>query len=234
MTLSHLQCAVSKKPITELQEQFFSSRKDLCNADEFAILLTKDELELGCQRMADQLNKDFAGQEVTILGVLNGACWFVTDLSRLLNFPVTFHFVRASSYGKALASSGVVQCDLSHLVPEDFVGKKVLIVDELFDSGKTITVLKQAVTNTFSLNPQDVKSVTLMSTSKPTSEPPADYCYFRSFTNMWILGYGLDHRHYFRNYPHVLAFFNPAFDAQDLKQKYDDSRRRITELITFN
>ncbi|KAL0219948.1 hypothetical protein P9112_005601 [Eukaryota sp. TZLM1-RC] len=227
MTCPSLNCAISNKPIEQLQSEFFASRKDLPNSAVYKILLTKEELAFGTQQLADQLNKEYDGQEVCIIALLNGACWFLTDLSRLLNFPVTFHFVRASSYGKKRASSGSVSLDLTHLYHSDFEGKRVLIVDELFDSGRTITVTKQSLASSFSLPIDDIKSCTLMSTCKPTSEPPADYCFYQRFTDLWILGYGLDDQNLYRNYPHVLCYFPPTKDQDDLHQRYLDSRKRI-------
>ncbi|KAL0248875.1 hypothetical protein GEMRC1_004109 [Eukaryota sp. GEM-RC1] len=222
-------CAVSGELLSSIEAPFFAHRKDMKNPEDYRILLTRDELAFGTRALAAQLNQDYEGQEVVILPVLNGAPWFAVDLSRELNFPVTFHFISASSYGVNRHSCGEVTTDLSNLVNKDFRNKKILIVDELFDSGKTISVLKQNLISQFEIPAEHVKSVTLMSTSKPTSQDPADYCFFVKFTNMWLLGYGLDDKGLYRNFPHVLVYYPPDKERAELDQRFLNSRRRILD-----
>ena len=103
------------------------------------VLLTKEQLAARTAELARQIEKDYEGQELLLVGVLKGAVMVMADLARELHLPVTMDWMAVSSYGSGTKSSGVVR--ILKDLDADLHGRNVLIVEDIIDSGLTLSWL---------------------------------------------------------------------------------------------
>jgi hypoxanthine phosphoribosyltransferase len=157
-------------------------------------LLSKEVIAKRVAELGKQITKDYAGQEVICVCILKGSILFFSDLVRELNLPVEFDFIRASSYGNELSSSGDVKItkDLSGSISD----KHVLVVEDIVDTGITLNFLLDLFK---SRNPKSLKLCALL--QKPANkvkDVKIDYLGF-TIENHYVVGYGLDAAEKFRN-----------------------------------
>ena len=158
----------------------------------FRPYILRDEVQQMVRAVAKQINHDFAGKEVTLLVVLKGAMVFAAALMRLLDVPVTIETIRASSYRNSVRSSGTVS--IEDWVP-DVDGRHVILVEDIVDSGTTITELVKYLS---SYQPASVAVAALL--SKPDIHQgriQIDYA-GRDIAPDFVVGYGLDYAGYGR------------------------------------
>ena len=105
------------------------------------VMISKEEIELKVKEIASKIEKDYEGQELFVIGVLKGACVFVSDLIREINLPVTLDFMAVSSYGMSTESSGIVR--IIKDLDMDITGMNVLIVEDIIDTGLTLNYLRE-------------------------------------------------------------------------------------------
>jgi hypoxanthine phosphoribosyltransferase len=162
------------------------------------ILIDEETLQAKVAELGAIVNREYAGQEVMLVGVLKGAIMFMVDLVRHLNLSVTIDFMAISSYGATTESSGVVRIlkDLD-LSIED---KHVLIVEDIVDSGLTLSYLADYLRKR---NPASLRICALL--NKPdrrTSDLKIDYMGF-DIPDKFVVGYGLDFGELYRNLPFI-------------------------------
>ena len=162
------------------------------------ILVTAEQLDQRLSEMAAQIDADYQGKEILIVGVLRGAVMVMADLSRKLHTPLEMDWMAVSSYGSGTKSSGVVRIlkDLDH----DVNGRDVLIVEDIIDSGLTLAWLK---TNLESRGAKSVKIATAL--RKPEAakvDVEVSYVGF-DIPDEFVVGYGLDYAEKYRNLPFV-------------------------------
>lgn len=162
------------------------------------ILVTAEQLDQRLNEMAAQIDADYQGKEILIVGVLRGAVMVMADLSRKLHIPLEMDWMAVSSYGSGTKSSGVVRIlkDLDH----DVNGRDVLIVEDIIDSGLTLAWLK---TNLESRGAKSVKIATAL--RKPEAakvDVEVSYVGF-DIPDEFVVGYGLDYAEKYRNLPFV-------------------------------
>ena len=162
------------------------------------ILVTAEQLDQRLSEMAAQIDADYQGKEILIVGVLRGAVMVMADLSRKLHTPLEMDWMAVSSYGSGTKSSGVVRIlkDLDH----DVDGRDVLIVEDTIDSGLTLAWLK---TNLESRGAKSVKIATAL--RKPEAlkvDVKVSYVGF-DIPDEFVVGYGLDYAEKYRNLPFV-------------------------------
>jgi hypoxanthine phosphoribosyltransferase len=163
-------------------------------------LLTAEQLDAGIGRLADAVRSDMGGCPLTVVGVLTGSIVLVADLIRRLDGPVRVGMVQASSYRGTATSPGRLDLRLD-LLP-DVTGQQVLLVDDIFDSGRTLEGL---MTELRRRNAARVRSLVLLrkaGRARVTVEP--DYVGF-DIPDEFVVGYGLDFDGGFRHLPHVAA-----------------------------
>ncbi len=164
----------------------------------FTKYLSRHEIDAAIQVIAEQINRDYAGQELVLVGVLKGAVLFMSDLLRQIKVPTEIEFVRLSSYGKARTSSGTVT--ILKDIQADIRNKHVLIVEEIIDSGRTLKFLYERLK---SAGPLSVEIVTLLDkSSKRVVDVPVKYI-GRTIEDQFLVGYGLDLEEYSRNLPDI-------------------------------
>jgi hypoxanthine phosphoribosyltransferase len=161
-------------------------------------MITAEVLAARVRELGEKITADYAGQELTVVGVLNGSFIFMADLVRSIDLPVRCDFLGLSSYGSATESSGVVAItkDLSGPVE----GRHLLVVEDIIDTGLTMSYLLQ---NLRTRRPASVKIVSLL--SKPARrqvEVSIDYLGF-TIEDRFVLGYGLDYDGRYRNMPYI-------------------------------
>ncbi|NLD34518.1 MAG: hypoxanthine phosphoribosyltransferase [Clostridiales bacterium] len=162
------------------------------------VLITKDEISQAVAKLAAQLQKDYEGKDLMCVCILKGAVLFFTDLLRELDLPLTIDFMAISSYGSSTKTSGVVRIlkDLDH----DVLGKDVLVIEDIVDSGLTLSYIKQTLTQR---GAKSVRLATLL--DKPErrkNDLKVDYACF-IIPNEFVVGYGLDYAEKYRNLPEV-------------------------------
>ena len=104
------------------------------------VYLSEEKIKERVIELANKINKDYAGKEIVVVGVLNGAFMFCADLIRHINVPVTLDFIAASSYGEETESSGQVKIEWD--LKNEIKGKHILLVEDIVDTGLTIKSLK--------------------------------------------------------------------------------------------
>lgn len=164
----------------------------------FTKYLDKHEIEAAVQSVADRINADYEGKEVLLVGVLKGAIVFIADLVRHLKVDAEVEFVRLSSYGRALRSSGTVT--ILKDIQTDIRGKHVLIIEEIIDSGRTLKFLYDRLKAS---GPASVEIVTLLDKeAKRVVDVPVKYV-GRKIDDQFLIGYGLDLEERCRNLPDI-------------------------------
>lgn len=163
-----------------------------------SILMTEEEISKVVTRLADEINNDYKGKPLFAIVILKGSMFFASDLLKKLDMPVTLDFMKVSSYTNGSVSSGVVSLSLDTL--DDLSGLDVLIIEDIIDSGNTLSKLKSLLSNR---NANSVKICTLL--DKPERREvdiTPDYC-GSTIPNEFVVGYGLDYAESYRNLPYI-------------------------------
>lgn len=162
------------------------------------VLITEEEIARRLDEMAAQIDADHEGQELLLVGVLKGAVYVMADLSRRLRSSIQMDWMAVSSYGSGTKSSGVVR--ILKDLDADLTGRHVLIVEDIIDSGLTLSWL---VGNLSSRGAASVEIATLL--RKPEAlkvEVDVAYVGFDIPTE-FVVGYGLDYAEQYRNLPFI-------------------------------
>ena len=162
------------------------------------VLLTEEQLASRLDEIAAQIDADYAGKDVLLVGVLKGAVMVMADLARRLHSAVQMDWMAVSSYGSGTKSSGVVR--ILKDLDADLTDRHVLIVEDIIDSGLTLSWL---VSNLRSRGPESVEIATML--RKPEAakvEVDVRYVGFE-IPNEFVVGYGLDYAERYRNLPFV-------------------------------
>jgi hypoxanthine phosphoribosyltransferase len=164
------------------------------------VLVSSEDLQRRVGELAAQINADYEGKELVLIGVLKGAVFFVADLMRQLTVPCELDFMAVTSYGSATDSSGVVRIlkDLDGSIED----RDVLIVEDIIDSGLTLHYLMR---NLRARSPRTLEVCALL--TKPERrrvDLPIRYVGFE-IPNRFAIGYGLDFEQRYRNLDYVAA-----------------------------
>lgn len=162
------------------------------------VLLSEEEVNNRIAEIADAINKDYEGEQIHLISVLKGGVFFTCELAKRLKMPVSMDFMVVSSYGALTKSSGVVK--IIKDLDEEITGKNVLVVEDIIDSGRTLSYLLSYLKKR---NPKSLKLCTLL--DKPERrvvEVNVDYTCFQ-IPDEFIVGYGLDYAQKYRNLPYI-------------------------------
>lgn len=168
--------------------------------DILRVLFTEEEIHARVRELAKQIEADYAGKEILAVCILKGSVIFYGDICKYVNIPLKMDFMAVSSYGNEAQTSGNVKIkkDLS----ESVEGRHVLVVEDIIDSGLTLTNLKALL---MERGAASVKIATLLDKKegrKPGVEITGDYTCF-DCPNEFVVGYGLDYAQMYRNLPYV-------------------------------
>lgn len=162
------------------------------------VLLSEEEVDKRIAEIAAKISEDYNGEQVHMICVLKGGVFFTCELAKLLTVPVSMDFMSVSSYGADTKSSGVVK--IVKDLDEGIEGKNVLVVEDIIDSGRTLSYLLEYLRNR---NPKSLKLCTLL--DKPERrvvEVDVDYTCF-NIPDEFVVGYGLDYAQKYRNLPYI-------------------------------
>ena len=163
------------------------------------ILFTEEEIQTKIKTLGEKLNEFYNNEEVYVICVLKGAVMFAVDLVKHLNMPVQMEFIRLSSYGSGVATSGKVNAvDIS--LP-DLNGKNVLIIEDIIDTGLTAKFLMDFMYCNFKTKSTKFCSLLDKKTSRKTDIEP-DYYGF-DVDDKFLVGYGLDYEGHYRNLRYI-------------------------------
>jgi hypoxanthine phosphoribosyltransferase len=168
------------------------------DADIDDVIVTAEQIQAKTTELAKQIDADYDDREPLLVGVLKGAVMFMSDLARVLERPSTMEFMAVSSYGSATTSSGVVR--ILKDLDRDIAGEHVLIVEDIIDSGLTLSWLLK---NLSARQPASIEVVALL--RKPDAvkvHVPVKYVGF-DIPNEFVVGYGLDYAERYRDLPYI-------------------------------
>lgn len=162
------------------------------------VLITEEQIQKRIKELGRQLTEDYRGKELVVIGILKGSVIFMSDLIRAIALNVQLDFMAVSSYGKSTSSSGVVR--ILKDLDTDISGKDVLIVEDIVDTGLTLSYL---VENLLSRNPASLKICTFL--DKPSRREAKITPHYNGYEipDEFVVGYGLDYAEKYRNLPYI-------------------------------
>lgn len=163
-----------------------------------SVLFSQEQVEKRIAELAQQINRDFAGETVHVICTLKGAMHFFTSLTQQLTVEVVEDIIQVTSYGAGTVSSGDVKILIE---PECFMtGENIIVVEDIVDSGRTICVLREYFQRR---SPKTVRICALLDKpSRRVVDAPIDYCGFE-VDDVFVVGYGLDYDQKYRNLPYI-------------------------------
>ena len=158
------------------------------------ILFTEEQIQAKLAEMAKTIQDDYEGKDLLMVGVLRGAVMVMADLARSLDRHLEMDWMAVSSYGSGTKSSGVVR--ILKDLDTDITGRHVLVVDEIIDTGLTLSWL---ISNLSSRNAASVEIATLLRKPEALAMPVEPKYVGWDIPNEFVVGYGLDYRERYRN-----------------------------------
>ena len=163
-----------------------------------AVLIDADRIQVRLREVAAEIDRDYAGKQLLLVGVLKGAVMVMADLARALHTPVQMDWMAVSSYGSGTRSSGVVR--ILKDLDADLTDRHVLVVEDVIDSGLTLSWLLR---NLSSRGPASLEVCTLLRKPGAQQNPvPVKYVGF-DIPAEFVVGYGLDYAEQYRSLPFV-------------------------------
>lgn len=167
-------------------------------SEKIHVMIDEQQVEERVRQMAAQISKDYQGKTLHLICILKGSVFFACELAKRITVPVTLDFMSASSYGDGTESCGRVK--IVKDLDEPLEGREVLVVEDIIDSGRTLSYLLQVLTLR---NPASLRLCTLL--DKPdrrVTEVQVDYTGF-AIPDEFVVGYGLDYAQKYRNLPYI-------------------------------
>ncbi len=166
---------------------------------DFKLLLSKEQIDSRIKEIAAEINHEYAGKEIVLVMVMKGAIYLTTDLMREITVPCILEYVKASSYGLGMVSGELTLQGIDNL---SLQGKHVIIIDDIFDTGKTMTAIKEKL---LLQQPASLKILVLLLKNRPrTITTIPDYVLF-PIEDEFVIGYGLDYQEHYRGLPGVFT-----------------------------
>ena len=167
-------------------------------SEKIRVLLSEEEVDSRIREIAAKISRDYAGKEIHLICVLKGGVFFTCELAKRITVPVTLDFMSVFSYGDDTKSSGVVK--IVKDLDQPLEGKNVLIVEDIIDSGRTLSYLIDILGKR---KPESIHLCTLL--DKPerrVRDVKVDYSCF-NIPDEFVVGYGLDYAQKYRNLPFI-------------------------------
>ncbi len=168
------------------------------------ILVTEAEINQRVHELGAEITEKYAGKKPLLVAVLRGAYMFMADLSREIDLPVEIDFMAVSSYGNQTASSGVVR--ILKDLDEDLEGRHVIVVEDIIDSGLTLSYLRRNLENRAAASVE--VCALLVREGRQKTDDEIEYVGFELPPD-FVVGYGLDASGHFRNLPYIAEYLAP-------------------------
>ena len=160
--------------------------------------IAAEDIQKRVRELGEQISKDYAGKELSLVGIMKGSIFFLTDLARAIDLPITLEVMGVSSYQGGTETTGEVR--ITHDLSKPMHGRHVLVVEDIIDTGLTMKFLLE---NLQARHPASVKVATLLEKpSRAKVKVPIDYKGF-VIEDRFVVGYGLDYGEKYRNLPFV-------------------------------
>jgi len=167
-------------------------------AETIKTLITEKDVDKRIEELGKQISEDYDGKQVHLICVLKGGVFFMCELAKRITIPVSLDFMSVSSYGDGTVSSGIVK--IAKDLDETLEDKEVIIVEDIIDSGKTLSYLLEILKKR---GPKSMRICTLL--DKPerrVRDVKVDYTGF-AIPDEFVVGYGLDYAQRYRNLPYI-------------------------------
>ena len=167
-------------------------------AESVRVLISEDDVNSRIRAMGEQISRDYAGKQIHMICVLKGGSFFMCELAKRITTQVSIDFMSVSSYGSDTKSSGVVK--IVKDLDESIQGKDVLVVEDIVDSGRTLSYLMEMLRDR---QPTSLRLCTLL--DKPDRrvvDVDVNYTGFQ-IPDAYVVGYGLDYDQRYRNLPYI-------------------------------
>ena len=175
------------------------------------VMLTEEVVNARIKELGEQISRDYAGKSIHLICILKGSVYFTCELAKRITIPVTMDFMQCSSYGAETKSSGIVK--LAKDLDEPIMDREVLIIEDIIDSGRTLSHLKDLLGQR---KPASLRLCTLL--DKPdrrVAEVNVEYVGFQ-IEDKFVVGYGLDYDQKYRNLPYIGVV---EFDSEEESAK---------------
>ncbi len=167
-------------------------------AENIRVLISEEKIACKIKELGELISKEYEGKKIHLICVLKGGVFFMTELSKHITVPVSIDFMSVSSYGDGTVSSGRVR--ILKDLDETIEGKDVLVVEDIIDSGKTLSYLMEMLSTR---KPNSLKLCTLLDKpSRREADVTVDYTGFQ-IPDEFVVGYGLDYAQHYRNLPYI-------------------------------
>lgn len=167
-------------------------------SERIKVMIPEEDIDKRVRAMGAEISLDYGNEGVVLICILKGASFFACELAKRITTPVAIDFMSVSSYGSGTVSSGRVR--IMKDLDEDIAGKHVIVVEDIIDSGRTLSYLKKVLEER---NPASVKLCTLL--DKPDRREVSVDVDYTGFTieDKFVVGYGLDYAQKYRNLPYI-------------------------------
>lgn len=162
------------------------------------VMIEEAAVNARIKELGEEISRDYAGKTVYLICILKGSVYFTCELAKRITIPVTMDFMQCSSYGAETKSSGIVK--LAKDLDEPIMDREVLIIEDIIDSGRTLSHLKDLLGQR---KPASLRLCTLL--DKPdrrVAEVNVEYVGFQ-IEDKFVVGYGLDYDQKYRNLPYI-------------------------------
>ncbi len=220
---------------------FLSTRKDLKGediVDNWKLLLTEEEILKCVEKCAAYINEHFEGKDIVLTCILKGASYFFIELAKRIVISCTWYFIEASSYKDDQTQDHQIEI-LSVINPSKFKGKQVILIDELFDNGFTMSEIKKHIAHDAHLSLDDVFCCALFKKKHSIYGTPD--LFGIEVPNVWLVGYGLDDKQEKRGWSHLFACpkTNDSLKTEDdalfdSEENYKKIRSALLEQINYD
>lgn len=166
--------------------------------DKIRVLLSEEEVAKRIKEMGDVISSDYEGRPLHLICILKGGVFFTCELAKRISLPLTLDFMSVSSYGAGTVSSGIVK--IVKDLDEPIEGKDVLIVEDIIDSGNTLSKVREILSLR---EPKSLAICTLL--DKPSRREvnvPVEYVGF-AIPDEFVVGYGIDYAQRYRHLPYI-------------------------------
>ena len=167
--------------------------------DKIRVMLSEEEIATRIKEIAEEISRDYKGKPLHLICILKGGVFFTCELAKRIELPLTMDFMSVSSYGSGTVSRGIVK--IIKDLDDPIEGKDVLIVEDIIDSGNTLSYLIEVLKQR---NPNSVELCTLLDKPERRVKKQVEVKY-TCFTvpDEFIIGYGLDYDQIYRNLPYI-------------------------------